>query len=220
MRFQYRRELKSGIVIVNTDPPRHADQLGAMQALAFPTLDPDELFIADHFYKHVELFAEGQFTALYEDQPVGSTTTIRYHFDFDDTHHTFAEMIAGGWATSHQPDGDWMYGLDISVHPGYRRMGIATGLYYARQETVRRLGLKGQLAGGMLIGYDDYRQHMTPQEYFEKVKRGELYDPTISTQMRVGFMPLQLLPDYISDPRCDGYGVLIHLPPDEDVESE
>lgn len=221
MSFEYRRELKNGIVIVNTDPPKHAQQLGDMQAMTFPTLDPEELFIPEHYYKHVELFPEGQFTALADGKAIASTTTIRYHFDLDhpDT-HTFAQMIDGGWATSHQPDGEWMYGLDVSVHPDFRQLRISRALYHARQSTVRMLGLKGQLAGGMLIGYGEYQDEMSAEAYFEKVKAGEVFDPTISSQMRVGFKPVQLLPNYINDPRCGNYGVLIHLRPDQEIASE
>jgi GNAT superfamily N-acetyltransferase len=145
---------------------------------------------------------------------------MRLKFDFDHPDHTFGELIAGGWLTPHDPEGNWMYGLDIGTHPDYRQRGIARGLYYARQETVRRLGLTGQLAGGMMIGYGKYKDQMSGEEYFAKMKAGEIYDPTVSTQMRVGFEPAVLIPNYINDPTCGGYGVLIRLLASQEVESE
>ena len=57
------------------------------------------------------------------DRVVGATTTIRLHFDFDHVDHTFADIIQGGWLTSHEPDGDWLYGADIGVDPAYRGRG-------------------------------------------------------------------------------------------------
>ena len=59
---------------------------------------------------------------------------IRLHFDFAILDHTFADIIQGGWLTSHEPDGDWLYGADIGVHPDYRGRGLAQALYAARQE--------------------------------------------------------------------------------------
>ncbi len=61
------------------------------------------------------------------DRVVGATSTIRLHFDFEHVDHTFAEIIQGGWLTSHEPTGDWLYGADIGVHPDYRGRGLARG---------------------------------------------------------------------------------------------
>jgi Acetyltransferase (GNAT) family. len=79
---------------------------------------------------------------------VAATATIRLHFDFTDRSHTFADIIQGGWLTSHQPDGDWLYGADVGVHPDYRGRGLAQALYAARQELVWTLGSRGRLRRG------------------------------------------------------------------------
>jgi hypothetical protein len=60
---------------------------------------------------------------------------------------------------------------------------------------------------------------MSAQEYFAKLKAGNIYDPTISTQMRFGFRAEALLPNYLNDPVCDNWGVLIVLDADQEVES-
>ena len=80
--------------------------------------------------------------ALDGDRVVGATATLRLHFDFAHIDHTFADIIQGGWLTSHEPDGDWLYGADIGVDPAYRGRGLATALYAARQELVWRRGLQ------------------------------------------------------------------------------
>ena len=217
--MNYQRWLQSGIVITSTRA-EHAEQLEQLQKTVFPTLAAEELFRAPHYLKHIELFPQGQFVALDGDRVVGMTSTIRYNIDFEHPEHTFAELLEGGWMTSHVPDGKWLYGMDMGTHPDYRRRGIARGLYRARHETVRKLGLKGQMAGGMMSGYGAVKDQMTAQEYFAKLKAGEVYDPTISTQMRVGFRAEALLPGYITDPICDNYGVLIVLDADQTVESQ
>ena len=119
----YYRRLESGLVVMHTRP-EHADQLEELQRVCFPTLADEERFKARHYRKHVELFADGQFVVLDGDRVVGMTSTIRLPFDFEHVGHTFAEIIQGGWLTSHEPDGDWLYGADIGMHPDYRRRGI------------------------------------------------------------------------------------------------
>jgi len=160
----YRHVLKSGVVITSTRP-EHAAPLEALQELCFPTLAPEQRFLAAHYRKHLELFPEGQFVALDGDGVVGGTSTCRLHFDFSHVGHTFDDVIQGGWLTSHEPDGDWLYGADISVHPDHRGRGLARGLYAARQDTVRRLGLKGQVTAGMMRGYGAVKDRMSAEEY-------------------------------------------------------
>jgi GNAT superfamily N-acetyltransferase len=216
------RRLSTGIVIASTRE-EHASALEDLQILCFPTLDDAERFKAAHYRKHVELFPEGQFVALDPregDRVVGMTSTIRLRFDFDHVEHTFADIIQGGWLTSHEPDGDWLYGADIGTHPSYRRRGIARGLYAARHLTARSLGLKGQVTVGMLRGYGALKREMTAESYYDSLLRGERSDPTISAQMKVGFEPKGLLPNYLNDPVCDNYGVLLVLDSGKDVPFE
>jgi GNAT superfamily N-acetyltransferase len=211
--------LSSGIRIASTRA-EHAEALEELQILCFPTLDDRERFKAAHYQKHIELFPEGQFVALDGDKVVGMTSTIRLRFDFEHVEHKFADVIQGGWLTSHEPEGDWLYGADIGTHPAYRRRGIARGLYAARHETVRALALDGQVTVGMLRGYGPLREDMSAQEYYDSLLRGERNDPTISAQMSVGFEPRGLLPDYLNDPVCDNYGVLLVLTAEKDVPFE
>jgi GNAT superfamily N-acetyltransferase len=208
--------LSSGITIASTRR-EHAPALEERQLLCFPTLADEERFKSAHYLKHIELFPEGQFVALDSDKVVGMTSTIRMHFDFVHVEHTFADVIQGGWLTSHEPDGGWLYGADIGTHPAYRRRGIARGLYAARHLTVRTLGLEGQVTVGMLRGYGALKGAMTAKDYYDSLLRGERNDPTISAQMSVGFEPRGLLPNYLNDPVCDNCGVLLVLAARKDV---
>ena len=205
------RKLPDGLVVMNARP-EHAVQLEELQRICFPTLRDEERFKAAHFLKHQELFAAGQLVALDGDRVVGATATIRMHFDLSCVEHTFADIIQGGWLTSHEPTGDWLYGADISTHPAYRGRGIGRALYAARQELVWRLGLAGQVTAGMLSGYGAAKGTMLVETYYAGVLSGEIRDPTISMQMAIGFEPHGLLPEYLDDPVCDNYAVLLVLP--------
>jgi len=207
----YSKKLGNGIIIRSTQA-EDAEQLEQLQVKVFPTLADEERFKAAHYHRHLEVFAEGQFVAADRHRIVGMTTTIRYHFDFDHLDHTFEEMIDGGWIGTHDPSGRWLYGLDLGVDPDYRRMGIARELYFARQWLVENRDLKGQITVGMPSGYGKLKDRITAQEYFEKLVNGQLVDPTLSPQMKIGFKPKKLIANYLNDPVCDNYGLPIALP--------
>lgn len=214
----YARRLRNGILVVNTRP-EHAEQLQRLQMVVFPTLAEAQLFKAPHYRKHVEIFPEGQFVALDGDKVVGMTTTVR--LDLDHAHpRTFDDVIQGGWCTAHDPQGAWMYGLDIGSHPSCRGMGIGRALYAARHEVARALGLKGQATAGMLSGYGHVREEMSIEDYYEGVARGDIVDPTVSTQMRFGFEPHGLIRDYLDDPVCANCCAELVLPITTEVTAD
>jgi 4-aminobutyrate aminotransferase / (S)-3-amino-2-methylpropionate transaminase / 5-aminovalerate transaminase len=215
MRWFYRK-LPDGLVITHARP-EFALQLEELQRTCFPTLAEEERFKSRHYLKHMELFEDGQLVALDGDRVVGATTTLRLDFDFDHVDHTFGEIIQGGWLTSHQPGGAWLYGADISAHPDCRGRGIGTALYAARQEVVWRLGLKGQVTAGMIPGYGAVKDKMTAEEYYAGVLSGRIRDSTLTMQMGAGFEPRGLLANYLNDPVCDNYSVLLVLDAGKDV---
>ena len=194
--------------------PQHAEALAELQRIVFPTLDPSERFGADHYRRHVEIFPEGQFVALDNgrpETPIAATTTLRLNLDLRNPQHRFPDFLGGLFLTAHDPAGEWLYGADLGVHPAWRRRGIARALYAARHFAAVQLGLRGQLTVGMLNGYGAVADRMSAEEYYERLVAGVLKDPTVSAQMRIGFRPGGLIPDYVQDPRCRGYGVLLTL---------
>jgi 4-aminobutyrate aminotransferase / (S)-3-amino-2-methylpropionate transaminase / 5-aminovalerate transaminase len=212
----YYRRLADGVVVMQTRP-EHAEQLEQLQRACFPTLDDAQRFKAAHYRGHIELFPDGQFVALDGAKVVGATTTLRLPFDFHHVAHTFADIIQGGWLTSHDPNGNWLYGADVGVDPAYRGRGIAAALYAARQEAVWRLGLKGQVTAGMISGYGAVKDQMSAEEYLDAVVARRIKDPTLSMQLGIGFEPRALLANYLNDPVSDHYSVLIALDAGKDV---
>jgi len=214
--MSYMRAFGDGLILRNTRK-EDAAQLEQLQIACFPTLDDDQRFKAEHYRKHIEVFPQGQFVVVDGDRVVGATSTLRLHFDFEHVDHSFDEVIAGGWLTTHEPAGEWLYGADIGTHPDFRGRAIAAHLYAARQEVVWKLGLKGQVTAGMLPGYDKHRNQYSVPEYYERVAGREIFDPTVSMQMKTGFEPRKLLANYLNDPVCDNYSVLLVLPQEKAV---
>jgi GNAT superfamily N-acetyltransferase len=206
---------KANVRVVQTEP-QYARRLAKMQSAIFPTLTDDELLNEWHYLKHLELFPEGQLTALVHLQGkwvvVGSTSTFLIRWDDAMQPHTFAQATSNGWLTNHNPAGRWIYGADMSVHPEFHGMGIGSALYRARQNVVRKLNLKGEIAGGMIPGFHRYRDQMNIEAYVAKVVTRELFDPTLSVQVKNGFRVERVMHDHITDPRSDNCAALIVRP--------
>jgi len=196
-------------ITIDTIKPQYAAALEQLQRDCFPTLADSELMLEQHFLKHCDLFPEGNFVALADDRVVGLGAGFLIDFDFEHPDHTFMEIVDGGYYTKHDPDGDYYYGADISVHPDFRRRGIGSMLYKARQDVVHRLNRKGIVGGGLLPGYAQHKATLTPHEYVEKVVAGELYDSTLSFQLKHGFEVRGLLENYIEDEASDNWSTLI-----------
>jgi GNAT superfamily N-acetyltransferase len=184
-----------------------------MQRLCYPTLLEEERLVAAQYYRHLEVFPEGQFTAIDTANgniPVGSTSTLRVNFDFAHPEHEFMNMIDNGWiAGTHDPNGEWLYGADLQVHPDYRRRGIAKMLYTARYNLVCKLGLRGQMAAGLIPGYYRYADTYEIEEYVDKVVAHEIEDPTLSAQLKIGFHHVATLRNYLHDEASHNASALI-----------
>lgn len=201
--------------VIQTATPAYAAELEQLQRRVFPTLSEPEIIKAAQYLKQMEVFPEGQFIVLEGEKLIGQCSTMRYHLSTD--HHTFLEISDNLWIGTHEPHGPWLYGLDMGVDPDYRRKGIARALYRAKQTLVRALDMEGQLIVGMLNGYFQYKKQYSTDEYYRLVLKGVLYDPTVSSQMKIGFRPLRLLNDYLEDAQCGNAGVLMMMEAEKEI---
>jgi GNAT superfamily N-acetyltransferase len=195
--------------------PAYASALAQLQKDCFPTLGEHERMTEAHFLRHCEIFPEGEFVVLAEEKVVGLGSGFFMDFDFDHPDHTFQEIIAGGYYTNHNLDGEYYYAADISVHPDYRRRGIGRILYEARKDLVRRYNKKGMVGGGVLPGYVRYKGKLTVDEYVDAVVKGQIHDPTLSFQLHNGFVVKGLLENYIEDSASNNWATLIFWPNDQ-----
>lgn len=201
--------MTSDSIQIETIKPSHARALEQLQRDCFPTLGAGELMREKHFLNHCRLFAEGNFVALINDRVIGLGSGFLINFDFDQPQHSFQEIIDGGFYSHHDPDGDWYYGGDISVHPDFRRRGAGSLLYAARKGIVRKMNRRGIVAGGLIPGFTSYKGSMSPSEYVERVVAGDIYDSTLSFQLGRGFEARGLLENYIEDEASDNWATLI-----------
>jgi GNAT superfamily N-acetyltransferase len=194
--------------------PELIPQLVELQILCYPTLADSSRLKAPHFESHLRIFPEGQWVALDGERVVGMSAGFLITFDFEHPNHTFDEVIGYGFFTHHDPHGAHFYGADVSVHPDYRGRGIARRLYDARKALVRERGLHGIVTGAMIPGFAHYKTGMDAQTYVTRVVAGDIFDPTLSVQLRQGFRVRCLLSNYLSDSATDGWSVLIEWVPE------
>ncbi len=177
------------------------------------TLDEecDTCISAEAVKEQLERFPEGQFVAVYqpENLVVGEASTMRITYPPTKKPREWMEEIGSIGISKHDPHGEWLYGVEMTVRPDFRRKGVGTALYQARFNLVKRLNLKGWYAGGMLMGYHRYRDQMTPAEYGEKVIKREIIDPTVTMQMNRGFEAWGVIENYLDEP--DAGDCAVHI---------
>jgi GNAT superfamily N-acetyltransferase len=209
---------RSGLRYVHLDA-RWADEIEEIELACFPTADPADLYDAAEVRHLAADFPEGCFVGLDGDEPVANGFGVRTDFDLDHPQHNVDEFSErNGTESGHDPLGEWYYGTDIAVRPDHRRMGIGGELYVLRKDVCRRFNLRGIIAGGVIPGFADHKDHMSADEYIVAVRAGELYDRTLSFQLENGFEARCALANYMRDPAVDNYAALIvwhnpdHLP--------
>jgi GNAT superfamily N-acetyltransferase len=172
----------------------------------------------------VTRFPDGQFIAVTEVQGkpkvVGLALSIRTDYQPSAKPLSWREMIGDLSLKNHNPKGRWLYGVEKAVHPDYQGRGIGSALYKAQFSLIKRYNLRGMYAGGMLKGYKHYRHRMSIQEYAGKVMRGEIFDPTVSVQMKKGFKARTIIENYSWDHEANHTGMLIVYEPRPRQSSE
>lgn len=181
-----------------------------LQKASFPVMAAEGVYWKpEHITAHLKVFPEGQFCAEYKGNIVGSCSSLIITLEPEYKEHTWKEACGTSLFDNHDPKGDTLYGADVSTHPDYRRLGIATKIYNARKDLTIKLNLRRIIAGGRLINYCEYAKQLSAEEYVKKVKKNEIKEPVLCFQLRNGFKFIKILPNYMKDPRSLNYATFI-----------
>ena len=205
-----------GIVVMNTKD-WNADSAAATLRAAYGLGHHEECadcFIYADILKHIERFPEGQFAAIRISGPaagntVGMAATLRTSRPPTAPILPWREAIGSLQLSAHEPDSDWLYGVEMAVHPMYQRKGVGTALYDARKRLVGLLNLRGWYMVGMLLGYHNHADEMDVVEYGNSVIAREIKDPTVTMQMNRGFRPERVITDYVDESAAGDAGILL-----------
>lgn len=156
-------------------------------------------------------FPEGHLVAEYEGHIVGYCASLRISGERALAPHTWAGITGGGFGSTDDPDGDYLYGYEVCVDPDYQGRRIGERLYSARRALCVELNLKGIVFGGRMPSFSRRRKDFDNAEaYAEAVADRKLRDPVITFQMRQGFEMIGVLPDYLPSDRESG-GFATHM---------
>ncbi len=154
-------------------------------------------------------FPEGQFVITIDEKIVGYCATFRISEEIALKDHNWTEITGNGYASRHQPDGDWLYGMEVAVDPDYRGYRLGQRLYNQRKQLCESLGLKGIVFGGRLPTLSTrIKRFGTVENYVETVIQKKQRDPVLSFQLHNGFEVIGIIPNYLNaDHQSLGYAV-------------
>lgn len=158
----------------------------------------------------MDLFPKGQVVIIADGKIVGCALSIIIDYSLFEEKHNYLDITDNDTFTTHSPDGDILYGLDIMVHPEFRGMRLGRRLYDYRKQLCEELNLKGIGIGGRLPNYHKYPDELSAKEYIEKVKNKEIDDPVLNFQLSNDFHVKRVVKNYLpEDEASQSYAVLL-----------
>ncbi|MBF6607457.1 MAG: bifunctional GNAT family N-acetyltransferase/carbon-nitrogen hydrolase family protein [Flavobacterium sp.] len=163
-----------------------------------------------HIEKLLEVFPEGQLVILVDDKVVGSALSLIVPEDLVEKNHNYTKITGNYTFSTHDPNGEVLYGIDVFIHPIYRGLRLGRRLYDARKEICEQLNLKAIVFAGRIPTYNQYANELTPKAYIDKVKLKEIHDPVLSFQLSNDFHVLRIMKNYLEgDTGSQDFAVLL-----------
>lgn len=187
------------------------------------------------FEFRLKTFPQGTFVAEAGGKIEGVVVTEILNSDLINHIRTWDETTDNGYIrNTHNPEGDTIYGVNLSVSPRAQKR-VAIALLEAVGKLVIKYNLKQGLLGGRIPGFAKYFKQYCQKKnlssvsdnevigYKERDKIAEEYlwvttshsralDSEIGFYKKLGFKMIKLLPGYIEDPQSLNYGVLFLWP--------
>jgi len=203
-------QVKPVPVIIRNYEEKDFPDLIRIQQESFPPPFPSELWWNEEQLKnHVTLFPQGALCIEVNGEMAGSMTGLLVDFDPQQPEHSWEEITDNGYIHNHNPNGNSLYVVDISVRPSYRKLGLGKWLMFSMYDVVVHLRLERLLGGGRMPGYHKKVKELTPEQYLDAVVHGELKDPVLTFLLRCGRTPVNVVADYLEDEESCNYGALM-----------
>jgi len=163
-----------------------------------------------HIQKLIDIFPEGQLVIVADDEIAGCALSLIVDYDKFGDNHTYKKITGDYSFSTHDPDGDVLYGIEVFIKPDYRGLRLGRRLYDARKELCENLNLEAVVFGGRIPNYHKYANELTPRQYIDKVKQKELFDPTLTFQLSNDFHVNKVLKGYMpGDGESKDYAILL-----------
>ena len=183
------------------------DDIKEIMDLVYPSMGA---WTYDQFKAQINRFQDGQICIEDNGKVVAGAISVIINYKQYGDKHSYDQITGYGYLTTHDPNGDTLYGVDIFVHPDYRGLRLGRRLYDARKELCENLNLRAIITGGRIPNYKHYSDEMSPQKYIDLVKRKEIYDPILTFQLNNDFHVRKVITNYLpSDKDSKSYATLL-----------
>jgi predicted amidohydrolase/GNAT superfamily N-acetyltransferase len=197
--------VKSSLKIRNAEVSDINDILGLIER-TYPDM---ENYKAGMIRGQITNFKEGCFVVFSGEKLIAYSASLLIDEKRALAEHTWKEITANGYASTHVEDGVYLYGYETCVDPTARGQRIGQRIYNARLGLVKYQKLKGIIFGGRIPNFHKkYKKVKDVYEYIEKVQSKSIKDPTLGFHIRNGFHVIGVLKNYLPlDKESMGYGV-------------
>ena len=135
---------------------------------------------------------------------------------------TWEDITTSGFIDNHDPEGPYLYGVNLSVPRRAERMGIGNTIRAALGAMIVREGLQGIILESRLpklhktnkARVEKGQDPLDGYEYVElKDQRGKIFDPELRDYLETPLMRvLEVKPNFYQDPESENWGVLLFWP--------
>ncbi len=156
-------------------------------------------------------FPEGQFVVEQQGRIIGYCATFCISGKMALKPHTWVGITGNGFASRHDPEGDWLYGMEVCVDPEFRGYRLGQRLYNERKKLCTELRLNGIVIAGRLPSLHRRIKEVESVEAFvQGVQERRFRDPVLYFQLRNGFQFQGVLENYDPSDR-ESLGHAAHL---------
>ncbi|OGY21721.1 MAG: hypothetical protein A2126_01470 [Candidatus Woykebacteria bacterium GWB1_45_5] len=180
-------------------------------------------FTAEHFESQIRTYPQGVLVAEAaingRKRLVGTICGLRISSALANSLHNWSEATGNGYFTTHIPNGNVMFGANLSVLPEFGRKGIGDKLFGHAAAVIVRQNVPYLIFGGRLPDLAEYNRKriaedlskVTGEEYAAlRDGQGRILDDELRFYLRQPFMEMiRVLPEYFPDPESENYGVLL-----------
>ena len=188
---------------------------------------PENLRASREMYQsRLEIFSQGTLVAEGKGRIEGVVVFQIVNFRSVSDVRSWNEATDNGYIRkSHDPQGNTLYGVNLSVSP-QTQSRVAVALLEAVGKLAIRYNFKQIVLGGRIPSFARYLKHYCQkngvpvisdkkrdkiaENYIQATnRRGNPLDPQITFYQKVGMEIIKLLPNYFKDPESLNYGVLV-----------
>ena len=169
----------------------------------------DDSYTPEMLRGQITNFKDGCFVVVKDGEIIAYSASLILSEKSALSRHTWESITANGFASTHDEEGDYLYGYETCVVPGERGIRIGQRIYNARKGLVNFYQLKGIVFGGRIPQYAKKKKKVNSvEDYIEKVRNKEISDSTLGFHLRSGFEVIGVLENYLpADKESHGYAV-------------